>query len=159
DSYRGNDAEGRRAGWRSRRSSALRRMCRPAKGAERGGGPPESSMRDRHRRRASAYPLLPHLLAMLAAAKHNSRGMFISRTSNRCTVGIIMMLALAGCSALQPDPRIAAEQKESMLSAAGFRMLPAQTPDKLAHAQSLPQLKLKYYADPDGTLHYWMADA
>ncbi len=46
-----------------------------------------------------------------------------------------------------------------MLSAAGFKMLPADTQDKLAHAQSLPQLKVKYFTDPDGTLHYWMADA
>ena len=79
--------------------------------------------------------------------------------SKRRLIAIITMLMLTGCSALQPDPRIAAEQKESMLSAAGFRMLPAQTPDKLAHAQSLPQLTIKYYTDPDGTLHYWMADA
>jgi hypothetical protein len=71
----------------------------------------------------------------------------------------ITLLALAGCSALHPDPQVAADQKESLLSAAGFKMLPADTQDKLAHAQSLPQLKVKYFTDPDGTLHYWMADA
>ena len=51
----------------------------------------------------------------------------------------------------QPDPRVAADKKESMLSAAGFKMVPAETPEKLAHAQSLPQLKVQYYTDADGT--------
>ncbi len=82
--------------------------------------------------------------------------------SSRCYGFIaitLIMLALAGCAAFQPDPQAAADQKESLLSAAGFKMLPADTPDKLAHAQSLPQLKVKYFTDKDGTLHYWMADA
>ncbi len=46
-----------------------------------------------------------------------------------------------------------------MLSAAGFKMIPADTPEKLAHAQSLPQLKLKYFTGKDGAPRYWMADA
>jgi hypothetical protein len=71
----------------------------------------------------------------------------------------VVMLALAGCAAFQPNPQAVADQKESMLAAAGFKMLPAETPDKLAHAQSLPQLTIKYYTDSDGSLHYWMADA
>jgi hypothetical protein len=71
----------------------------------------------------------------------------------------MLLLALAGCAAFQPDPRVAADKKESMLSAAGFKMVPAETPDKLAHAQSLPQLKLQYYTDADGAVRYWMADA
>ncbi len=74
-------------------------------------------------------------------------------------IAIIIVIALAGCAAFQPDPQVAADKKESMLSAAGFKMLPADTADKLAHAQSLPQLKVKYFTDPDGTLHYWFADA
>ena len=74
-------------------------------------------------------------------------------------IAIIIVIVLAGCAAFQPDPRVAADKKESMLSAAGFKMLPADTADKLAHAQSLPQLKVKYFSDPDGKLHYWFADA
>jgi hypothetical protein len=72
---------------------------------------------------------------------------------------LTMMLAIAGCSAMQPDPAVVADQKESMLSAAGFTMLPADNADKLAKAQALPQLKVKYFSDPDSTVHYWMADA
>ena len=106
---------------------------------------------------------------MLAVRKHNNGGDSILKTaffSRRSSLGAIAltalslnMLALAGCAAFQPDPQAAAEQKESLLSAAGFRMLPAETPEKLAHVQSLPPLKVKYFTDPDGTLHYWMADA
>jgi hypothetical protein len=71
---------------------------------------------------------------------------------------ILMMLAIAGCAGLQPDPSVLADQKESMLSAAGFKMLPADTPDKLAKAQSLPQMKVKYFSNGDGAVRYWMAD-
>ncbi len=101
---------------------------------------------------------------MLAVRTHNSVGEFILKISMlprfyRFIAITLIMSALVGCAAFQPDPRIAADQKESMLAAAGFKMLPAGTPDKLAHAQSLPQLTVKYFSDPDGTVHYWMADA
>ena len=85
--------------------------------------------------------------------------MKISVSSHLCGFIVITLITLAGCAAFQPDPQVAADQKESMLSAAGFKMLPAETPDKLAHAQSLPQLKVKYFTDSDGNLHYWMSDA
>jgi len=99
---------------------------------------------------------------MLAVRTQNNGGEFILKISiSSIFYGVIaiVLLALAGCAAFQPDPQVAADQKESLLSAAGFKMLPADTPDKLAHAQSLPQLKVKYFTDKDGTLHYWMADA
>jgi hypothetical protein len=72
---------------------------------------------------------------------------------------IIVTLALAGCASLQPDPAVLADQKESMLSAAGFKMLPADSPEKLAKAQALPQMKVKYFSGSDGSVHYWMSDA
>ncbi len=81
---------------------------------------------------------------------------------SRCCglIGITaIVLTLGGCAAFQPDPAQIADQKESMLAAAGFKMLPADTPEKLAHAQSLPQLKTKYFTDSDGTVKYWFADA
>jgi hypothetical protein len=99
---------------------------------------------------------------MPAVRTQNNGGEFIlkiSISSHFYGFLAIILIALAGCAAFQPDPQVAADQKESMLSAAGFKMLPAETPDKLAHAQSLPQLKVKYFTDSDGTLHYWMADA
>jgi hypothetical protein len=113
----------------------------------------------------SASISLPPPLAMPAIRTQNDRGEFILKISlsaiwyGALASTLISLLALAGCSAFQPDPRVAADQKESLLSAAGFKMLPADTPDKLAHAQSLPQLKVKYFTAKDGTLRYWMADA
>jgi hypothetical protein len=79
------------------------------------------------------------------------------RIPHLCFLAIAMVLA--GCALFQPNPQQQADDKESMLSAAGFRMLPAQTPDKLAHIESLAQLKVKYFTDKEGALRYWMADS
>ena len=51
-----------------------------------------------------------------------------------------------------------AKGKGAMLSAAGFRIIPAQTPDQVNDLRSLPALKLNYYVGRGGQLHYWMAD-
>lgn len=45
-----------------------------------------------------------------------------------------------------------------MLSAAGFRVLPADTEEKLQHLNLLEPLKLQYYVGKTGMLHYYMAD-
>jgi len=72
---------------------------------------------------------------------------------------ILLSAALAGCSLLKPSPQQRAERIEPMLSAAGFSMRIANTPDKLDHLKSLPQLQVKYYPDEAGRPKYWMADA
>src|SRR5208337_1816854 len=69
--------------------------------------------------------------------------------------------ALFGCGSLQPQPPTPeqqAEQIEPMLSAAGFRMLPANTPERQKHLESLLPLKVQYHVGKAGKLHYWMAD-
>jgi len=69
--------------------------------------------------------------------------------------------ALAGCSSLQPPPPTPeqqAEQLEPVLAAAGFRMLPADTPQRQQQLESLLPLQVQYYVGKTGTLHYWMAD-
>ncbi len=69
--------------------------------------------------------------------------------------------ALSGCAALQPQPptpQQQAEQIEPMLSAAGFRMLPADTPERQKQLDSLLPLQVQYYIGKTGNLHYWMAD-
>ncbi len=71
---------------------------------------------------------------------------------------ITLAAALAGCSALQPTPQERAHHLDSMLSAAGFNMIPASTPEKAAQLKQLPALKVNYYAGKDGRPHYWMAD-
>jgi len=87
-----------------------------------------------------------------------------------CSVFLVILLgalsaALAACSSLSqdlepqpPTPQQQAEQLEPMLSAAGFRMLPADTSDRQQQLQSLVPLKVNYYIGRTGTLHYYMAD-
>jgi hypothetical protein len=73
--------------------------------------------------------------------------------------------ALAGCSSVSnslepqpPTPQQQAEQIEPMLSAAGFRILPADTPQREQQLSSLVPLQVNYYVGKTGTLHYYMAD-
>ena len=69
--------------------------------------------------------------------------------------------ALAGCGSIQPPPPTPeqqAEQLEPMLAAAGFRMLPADTPERQQKLQSLVPLQVLYYVGKTGKLHYYMAD-
>jgi hypothetical protein len=47
---------------------------------------------------------------------------------------------------------------ESMLSAAGFQMLAADSPEKRQQLESLPPMKLSYYIGKNGRIYYWMAD-
>ncbi len=68
---------------------------------------------------------------------------------------------LAGCGSIQPPPPTPeqqAEQLEPMLAAAGFRMLPADTPERQKQLESLLPMQVLYYVGKTGTLHYYMAD-
>ena len=44
-----------------------------------------------------------------------------------------------------------------MLAAAGFHVLPADTPARQAQLQSLTPLKMRFYPH-NGKMHYWYAD-
>ena len=48
-------------------------------------------------------------------------------------------------------------EKENMLTAAGFKMIPADTPEKLAHLNSLPEGKITP-VQRNGTLYYAYPD-
>ena len=82
------------------------------------------------------------------------------------SVAVVFLIAtfsagLFGCGSLQPQPpspEQQAEQIEPMLSAAGFRMLPADTPERQKQLESLLPLQVDYYVGKTGNLHYWMAD-
>jgi hypothetical protein len=87
----------------------------------------------------------------------------------RPTTSIVRMIliaafsaALFGCGSIQqpqpPTPEQQAEQVEPMLSAAGFRMLPADTPQRQQQLASLVPFDVNYYVGKTGTLHYYMAD-
>lgn len=99
--------------------------------------------------------------ALAAHAIHtdNSARDFMT-TKNFCRLAAALVtIALAGCAAMQPTPEQRAGRIEPMLSAAGFKMLPADNQQKLGHLQSLPQFQVKYFGDNDGANRYWMADA
>ena len=88
------------------------------------------------------------------------------RQRSSVSVAVVFLItafsvALFGCASLQPQPPTPeqqAEQIEPMLSAAGFRMLPADTPERQKQLDSLLPLQVQYYIGKTGNLHYWMAD-
>ncbi len=74
-------------------------------------------------------------------------------------------IALAGCGSMQsslnpppPTPEEQAAKLEPMLSAAGFTILPADTPERETKLSSLVPLQVQYYIGKTGKLHYYMAD-
>ena len=75
----------------------------------------------------------------------------------------IFAAAFCGCAASEmepqpPSPVDQAQEIEPMLSAAGFRVLPADTPTKQEQLAGLVPLKVQYYVGRTGLMHYWMAD-
>jgi hypothetical protein len=86
-------------------------------------------------------------------------------TVKHLAVSIVTAALLAGCAAIQARE---AEQKESVLSAAGFQMKLADTPERVAHLQQLtprkivPHMKdgklLYVYADPTGCKCVYVGD-
>lgn len=74
-------------------------------------------------------------------------------------------LALSACGSIKndltpppPTPQEQAAKIEPMLSAAGFTMLPAATPESQDKLSSLLPLQVQYYIGKKGRLHYYMAD-
>src|SRR5260370_16966391 len=87
----------------------------------------------------------------------------------RATVSIVLFAlvaafsaALLGCGSIKsppsPTPEQQAEEVEPMLSAAGFRMLPADTPELQQQLASLVPLTFDYYIGKTGTLPHSMPD-
>lgn len=64
-------------------------------------------------------------------------------------------VALAGCAMTQNNKAI---DMERLLVAAGFQIRPADTPEKLAHLETLTQRHLVRH-EQDGKVHYVYADA
>ena len=80
----------------------------------------------------------------------------ISATRAALGVAIALVLGMAGCAAMRLE---AAHRKENVLAAAGFKMKPADTPEKLAQLEAMPQLKMIARNRPSGQLVYTYADA
>ena len=75
---------------------------------------------------------------------------------------LLIVMACGGCATVNqlaaPSPADQAQKIDPMLSAAGFRQLPASTPQQMEGLKSLPPLKLGYYVDDNGGANYWLAD-
>ena len=71
---------------------------------------------------------------------------------------LVVAVALSMLPACTYFKRQDADQVESTLAAAGFRMKPADTPEKLAKLQAMPQRKI-FTDEKDGEPVYLYADA
>ena len=66
-------------------------------------------------------------------------------------------LLLGACSLFGPSVQEQAQATEPLLAAAGFDIAVADTPEKLAHLQQLPAMRLVPHRQ-DGKLYYGFAD-
>jgi|HubBroStandDraft_5_1064220.scaffolds.fasta_scaffold212202_2 hypothetical protein len=80
----------------------------------------------------------------------------ITRAALATLLFSIVSIVAAGC-ATQETPVQHAQRIEPLLSAAGFRALPADTPARQAKLQSLTPLKIRFFPH-NGKMHYWYAD-
>ncbi|HZR79677.1 MAG TPA: hypothetical protein VFD92_01160 [Candidatus Binatia bacterium] len=69
---------------------------------------------------------------------------------------VAFTLSAAGCAAMRQEE---VHRKENLLAAAGFRMKPADTPEKLAQLQAMPQTRMVARPAPQGGVVYTYADA
>jgi hypothetical protein len=67
----------------------------------------------------------------------------------------VLSIALAGCAAMKKNE---ATDTEQLLTAAGFKMKLADTPERRAHLETLTQLKVVPH-DRNGKMYYVYADA
>jgi hypothetical protein len=72
------------------------------------------------------------------------------------TSAAVVAILLAGCAAIEKED---AEDTEQLLSAAGFDIKPADTPDKFASLQAMKQRKVVRRETKDGQLQFLYADA
>jgi hypothetical protein len=72
------------------------------------------------------------------------------------TIVIVTTIVLAGCATIEKQETKSTEQ---LLSASGFDIQPADTPEKLASLQAMKQNKLLRRQTKDGALQFLYADA
>jgi hypothetical protein len=88
--------------------------------------------------------------------------MLTSRTTLLATFALLALLAmLPACGSIQPSPPSPQQKSQTMgemLSAAGFRMVPATTPEDQQKLASVLPLQVQYTVGRHGKMHYWMAD-
>jgi hypothetical protein len=72
--------------------------------------------------------------------------------------GLLMAASIGACASFQETPTQKAQRIEPVLSAAGFHMVPADSPKKQELFASMPPLTMHYYIAKDGKPRYWFAD-
>jgi hypothetical protein len=73
--------------------------------------------------------------------------------------GLLIAVSIAACSSFQQEtPAQKAQRIDPVLAAAGFQMVPADSPKKESIFATLPPLKMHYYMSKDGKARYWFAD-
>lgn len=74
------------------------------------------------------------------------------------TIGFALALAVqaTGCTAIEKQE---AKSTDQLLSASGFVIRPADTPEKMASLQAMKQRKMVRRQTPDGQLQFLWADA
>src|SRR4029077_2402291 len=88
---------------------------------------------------------------------HNNRRRCLTRTIISILFVLMVSLAAIGCATQQETPIERALRIEPMLSSAGFRAVPGDTPARKAQLQSLTPLEIRF-TPYDGKMHYWFAD-
>jgi hypothetical protein len=76
------------------------------------------------------------------------------RETAKCLGIVALAILIGGCAAMRREE---AQQTESILSAAGFQMKPADTPDRIAHLSTMTPRKIVPHTK-DGKLFYVYAD-
>jgi hypothetical protein len=90
------------------------------------------------------------LSTLIAAAAHR-----LARILLAAVLTAAVFVGFSGCAGMRDREAI---QTERVLAASGFRMKLADTPEKLAHLQTLPQRTLSPHKK-DGAIWYVYADA
>ncbi len=78
------------------------------------------------------------------------------RSSRYAVAGMLMLAQIGGCAMVE---RQEAKSTEQLLSAGGFNIKAADTPEKLAKLQAMKQRKILQRQGPDGQPQFLFADA
>jgi hypothetical protein len=86
---------------------------------------------------------------------YSAKELFSMGNKKGLIISAILIITLAACASIQNKQ---AAKTEDVLVKAGFKKVPADTPEQLAHLQTIPQRKLVSHKHKDG-IRYIYADA
>jgi hypothetical protein len=73
--------------------------------------------------------------------------------------GLLIAMLVASCASFHQETAAdKARRIDPVLSAAGFQVVPADSPKKESIFATLPPLKMHYYVSKNGNARYWFAD-